>query len=458
MWAGKNTHGLLNSLATGLPELGRAKWLLLNFLQQDIESKVTPKTDNVGVGVNEYSAWLYEVNVRDWDMRQYSGFLASNMMYAEKNIRWVVDPRDFFGQILPSLFTEVVLSIGMLQSKDVYEVAKSASVLTLAGQTLRTLLESLRQKCQLTHQACNLPCFPSEVLDSFVLAEKSTPEQRICELDWIWGAVHCATLCQLLDAKPSVDKQKLVFKDTGIEIDFSSIATKYCERVGLGLKPRLVHIDAFHKASCQKHRHIYMGEPGTITSVDRSIAKTRLANWIDSAAQGQYIESCVPRFDFATDIAKTASKQIYSWSLLDGDPQSKLSLISDAGLNEVERRIRDMLKILDPSVKKLILSWAFDLFALTSGGNHNVKAIFCGIPNKYYIKYRGSYDIGIYDNRLEVTSQARETRADNPGLERDITWRLYGDRSPLVNVYFPENDLGLLSFADFKVACLDTLS
>jgi hypothetical protein len=452
MWAGENTHKLLQSLAEGLPDLGRSKWLLLNFMQQDVESKINSAWDFVATNATRSATGgaeercLYEVNVRDWDIRQYSDFLAQNMVYAEKRIQWVVDPFDFFAQILPAHIMEVCISVGMEAIDKVDSLVKNADKCNPTGQTCEALLFKMRQDCP-NRPRCPNGCFPDSVLKQIVLKENRTDHQRMRELDWIWLAAYCRTLSHLRHSTVLPGKDSL--EVNGKTIDLGVILKGYRDRVEKGLNPRLVHVEAFGKSACEKRRHIYLGDQKN-TSAEHGISKL-----FHEDVPASYMMTVIPELDL--NEGSPVFGLMCAWSKLNRVGEALVA--SDVAAESPGSLMKEALSATTPAVRAQILSWALDLFALTSGGKGNVRAVFCEKAAPDMKKYENSHDIGVYDDRLEVTSEVRAANLHTVGAERAITWRLYATQSPLAREYFPaDGSPDMVSFDDFVSACTRTLA
>ena len=417
VWSGRNTYALLQYLMNDAAgQTGRAKWFLVNFLQEELEHIIEPRGNPV----------LYDITVDGWTIARYSRFLAENMAHAEDSIEWVVDPRDLFREILPELIAEVLISIGV---KIDNTLADAVSRLSTDGpHSLRSLLGAWAIHCpKYSSGMCGNGGKCNEVNRScsgFAFSSAT----RLGELDHVRSAAFKASVQLLAEAanvgnlKTVRQKKKAMLCVGEKKISFADIRSLYDERETKKLAPRLPHIREFRSASCRKRRFVYLGTRTTGENTDDLIAKA-----IQGAFAGvkdvHYCESLGPDTKSTNDHDGLLRRWLYAEQ---DNPDGPLKL-RDGPLAE-------QWGDLEEDVRSLIIEWGLRLFEHTSGGPQVVKGAF-STDTPPQAKYPGYSDIGIYDSSLVISSA--------PGADdsrRAVTWQVYDGPAPIKSYYFPTDD------------------
>ena len=91
MWSGEKTSRLLRELEASVGEK-RGKWFLANFIKEVLEDRIEENKDSSSFTIK---------TAEPWSNYRYSSFIQKNLSHAEESIWWLVDPRDFFSELLP---------------------------------------------------------------------------------------------------------------------------------------------------------------------------------------------------------------------------------------------------------------------------------------------------------------------------------------------------------------------
>lgn len=433
---GENTYRLLEYLLTHDSTLGRAKWLLVNFLSDDIEKKIRshkPSADDVASG-NVNNGLIYEITVRDWIAPTYSQFLAKNMIYVRKSIHWVVDPVDLLTQIIPAHVIEVIISIGAIIDPGVERrIDEAQETLTGDPKAWGNFLGLYSQWCP-RHRVRLGQC-----KGKHAQCEERFPfdkEPVHCQLDYLWYALFAGTLSKI----KSQAKNSEIMLPNGKPVQWNDILEKYIKREDASGSLVLPHIAQFRKAPCSKKRHVYLGfMPGDRDDDTKMKTGTAyLKSFIDKPTD--YIRSISPRLSAVPNESSIFSELLtYNWA------EGKISLEIPEPSGD------DLWNGLEAPIKALVLGWALDLFSYTSGGT--IKGVFVDynplkqapeLPNTDY------HDIEFYDGLLELSS-ARRTN-------RDVTWRVYETAIGREKSYFPDNKSDhLVSFESLRTIIMEAL-
>ncbi len=415
VWSGRNTYALLQYLmdnAAGIT--GRAKWFLVNFLQEELEHIIEPGGSPV----------LYDITVDGWTVARYSRFLAENMAHAEDSIEWVVDPRDLFRRLLPEHIAEVLISIGV---KIDDTLADAISRLSAHGpHNLRSLLGAWSIHCPKYNSGrcknggeCN---DDNRSCSGFTF--RSTT--HLSELDYVRYAAFKGSVQLLVESAAastlSVDlpKQTLCVGDK--KISFSDIKALYDERETDQLAPRLPHIREFRSASCRKRRFVYLGKIISGKSKEDLILKAIQ----DAFSNGGVLHYCQSLGPDVKDVGDHDGL-LKSWLYANQDSPGKPLQLQCGPLAAQWDELGE-------DVRSLIIKWGLQLFEHTSGGPQIVKGAFSeDTPPRG--KYPGYSDIGIYDSGLVISSApgAADSR-------RAVTWQVYDGPAPIKPYYFPTDD------------------
>lgn len=458
LWSGPNTYKLLEHLLKESSDLGRAKWLLVNFLSEDIEKKIhelKPKQENIENGKIQPSPNknepVYEITVRDWSIYTYSSFLANNMSHARKSINWVVDPIDLITQIIPAHVIEVIISIGSLidpvDIKKTLDLAKKAidkkdergkywgvvlgnyadyCPIYLRNQEYKKAGQKEYQDCNKNHNNCPYD-FPF----------KNEPANHHRQLEFLWYALFAGSLKKLQTA--GVENNEIIRISDTIPIKYGDVKKKYQEREAMGSLV-LPHIDEFRKASCSKKRHVYLGimpKSSKETKISKGIANLR--EYI-SGSNANYIQSIVPKFELSN---ASIENSLFSSLLKHNYDIENKKIYWDMQVD-----VDCFWEKIPNDVKKLVLQWALKLFSYTSGGPNLIKGVFVD-RRLEDLTYPDCHDIGFYDELLVLSSER--------GPSRNVTWRVYQDVTDLEKTYFTEDSDFIVDFKDLEIIIMDVL-
>jgi len=423
LWAGKKTYSLLSHLMDPNTGVGRARWLLPNFLQFDIERKFEPHSNPV----------LYEVAAQNWSLKNYSDFLAANMTHAEHSICWVVDPSDFLIEILPLHIVEVILSIGSVldstlqeRIRDLQQDANSNNPTRLRAE----LGEEYAPHCYF--RAVNNCSVISTVCSEGVCPKsfKFDESARDNQLGHFKYAFFVGATKRLSGYEISADIIRHELRIGDNTITFQNILGSYNARVKAGYQPWLPHIESFQSAPCRKKRHVFLGLRGDSRS---EASTTKAVSYISGIFEGDfhdYIGAVCP-----TAVEAGSPQFVNSWIAHDRSATGKISLHNNR---------LDLWHNITLDVKRLILRWSLQLFAHTSGDEDTRRGILNGVfvhemPGPEMMKYADSFDIGIYDDRFVVFSDRSSMR--------NVTWRFFNAIPELTKTFFPSEERYLLNGA-----------
>lgn len=102
VWAEEYTFNLLEDLIKRTAGK-RAKWFIVRFLANLADDRISHVD-------GDCSYLLTTDSQGTWHVCRYSKFLSENMDHAEGSVRWLVDPGDFFGILLPELMGYIIAS------------------------------------------------------------------------------------------------------------------------------------------------------------------------------------------------------------------------------------------------------------------------------------------------------------------------------------------------------------
>lgn len=416
IWSGTHTTQFLTCLIDDSNHFGRAKWLLVDFLSREMDRKIS-------AGGNPR---LYDIVVRDWSVPAYSGFLTDNMFHAEHEILWVVDPVDFYTEILPVHVIEVNLSLAELCDPGITRRIQDA--VSGDDHELASLLgPSLIGHCPRPQLGvCAVSCAPGACETRFDFVG----ERARWELAHLWCAFFAAACDRLRGAVAQDDKLTVQDKRIGWQ-DIARVYEQRAHTVGSLLLP---HIDTFRKAACEKKRYIYLGGRTGDDETVEAATRNSVLRHVDSQ-RADYMASVAPA------LCASGTKCLFDRLLWRRHPGTTLPL-------QLELPINDPWNGVAGDTKRLVLGWALRLFRHSSGDATDVKGVFCDAPRDR--AYSDSHDIGVYDDRLELSS----CRGD----PRSITWRLYANQSPLKRKYFPADARRLIEYDELSRVLLEVLA
>jgi hypothetical protein len=103
VWAAERTYKFLSRIVQN--EAGKkAKWQMVNFLSRLADNHIFPEEDSGYFKITTESSGT-------WHISEYSDFLSDNIVHASKEIRWLVDPKDFVEYLIPYCVTYLLGSI-----------------------------------------------------------------------------------------------------------------------------------------------------------------------------------------------------------------------------------------------------------------------------------------------------------------------------------------------------------
>lgn len=438
LWSGWKTYNLLKWLVEDKANLGRTKWLIVNFLSHDLEQRIvqTENTEKKEVFVPN------QILTHGWSTRVYSEYLAQNMTFAEDSILWVVDPRDFIKDILPAHIIEVMISICTQMDPNATRIiqrAKTAKSEKTKVENLRNLLGPFKEFCPLNfYEKCNERTTCNNTTSSKCdvdLSFKDNFGQK--HFDYLWFSFFYGTLNKFVELKPSISSSVTGSNDIlqvgSQKIKFKHVKKSYLDRERLVGSLFLPHIEEFRRATCKKKRHIFLGQRPEVPQNPFDRAKSNIENWF--SVNDKYIHAIFPTIDLSENSYGLFNNFV---QIKSGEENNYNKVVLDSDISRNCWKFEDNVKI-------KILEWAIDLFAYTAGGDKIVQGVFVGgTPEWDY------HDVGIYDKKLELFSE--------PGNGRLVIWRVYEDSSERHATYFPKDRSLLVDFQTVKASFLKALS
>lgn len=384
MWSGQKTHDLLDNLVKDQERLGRSKWILINFLQQDIENKIRNTKNND-----------YKITVQEWDVYTYSIFLQKNIIYAKNNIYWLVDPIDFLMEILPDHIVEImILWSSRLGDNDITRLSKllKSNPSPDKDQRLSTILGE--EMCKYCPYRGDGKCKWNNAVIKKCLED--------CPVLIGIGEAHHPNNMKIIRTamfRKSINTISETAKDIDLTkeepLDFSPVAWTF----------DLPHLRAFRDAPVpveKKKRSLYLGE---------KVGRDEFAKkWYE-----KYILD--PQVDYFSSVQPC---------YLDKENHDKLPLEWHGWLSvspSYKRRPGQKIDLqpflttpINHRAQRFIVEQALDLFAFMSGDKKSVTGCFVNLEKNDI----DSHDMGIYDRGLMIYSGYNEDK-------RTITWEIVSD-------------------------------
>lgn len=426
LWAGDKTYKLLDSLMQDAERIGRSKWLIVNFLKEDLDKRITIESLVAGDAVSE----LYTLRGENWTSHEYSQFLQKNLTHADKSIAWLVEPKDFFEELLPSYLAEVIVSIACLVGSDYIKEFESPKKFP-ANFDLCVFLSTLKLKsyCPFSYNdTCVYNCSCESCKIRNLQLEVNT-KTRPAVVSYLWAAMYTKGL-QVLSAGVKA-KNNTIEVNGGKKISYHKVYKSLEQRECLVTDFYLPHILEFKNLKVTRKRYIFLG--------------TKVKNIFYDLTQSYnlrtYFRSVAPCLDgMQIGLLQTNSPyhKLSGWrnhKNIDREIRSKSAFL--------KRKVRFFSDKIREDVMEFLLRWAFDLFKDSSGGESVVKGIHKG-------QYKGqednpseteySLDIGVYDERLLIYSCKGSSEKT-----RDIVSKLYPPNhqslTSLLDDWFPKNGL-----------------
>jgi len=93
VWAEERTYKFLSRIVQNEAR-EKAKWQMVNFLSRLADNHIFPEEDSGYFKITTESSGT-------WHISEYSDFLSDNIVHASKEIKWLVDPKDFSEYLIP---------------------------------------------------------------------------------------------------------------------------------------------------------------------------------------------------------------------------------------------------------------------------------------------------------------------------------------------------------------------
>lgn len=103
VWAEERTYKFLSRIVQNEAR-EKAKWQMVNFLSRLADNHIFPEEDAGYFKITTESSGA-------WHISEYSDFLSDNIVHASKEIRWLVDPKDFVEYLIPYCISYLLGSI-----------------------------------------------------------------------------------------------------------------------------------------------------------------------------------------------------------------------------------------------------------------------------------------------------------------------------------------------------------
>lgn len=421
LWSGKKTYKFLDFLLKENMNLGRAKWLLVNFLRDAIENSIQKEEVNITNGVDEKTQVLpqYKIEGNKWNVYDYSLFLKNNLAHAEKSVHWLVDPKDFLCELIPSYLTEVIVSIGMSLNpkswasfKPLLRESKSPcycihEVLREIGIDYSSCPWNIGAKCSHLPPQKN-QCDGNDCASRGLKWDKETDSQKSL-FNCFFAIYFNLGLEALTRTVKTTNKTITIGSET---IKFDKIRKEYQEREDFIDDYSLPHIFEFKNLLVEHKRHIYLGIDGDVL---RNIVKEDLK----VSSSKDYCQMVYPKIRMG-----------------EGEPpiiEQDGCFISGKADPSIINKYEGLWEATsDQNVFDILLQWSYRLFEFSSGGENDVRGVI--VKDK---PGRKIFDLGVYDARLLINSIPAN---NNNSRIRKIDWTLYNNYSPdisnIMTTYF----------------------
>lgn len=346
VWAEERTYKFLSRIVQNEAR-EKAKWQMVNFLSILADNHIFPEEDSGYFKITTESSGT-------WHISEYSDFLSDNIVHASKEIRWLVDPKDFVEYLIPYCISYLLGSIAAktvgLPSKSVWNeqhpvscdfmfssVIKNACPKYCAEEETRAFLEGLATR---HHSDRNTQ-------DGYHAKEHGTENIRPAiflkqgrSVGW-WHDLHDIVFPGIAYFGNEIVKKEGIPDDKVILEGFSELYDDW-------IRKAFPHIDSFKRASAERaFRQLLLPEADTVCAAVDKIA--------DRLSETLFEET-------------SAIKEL-----------------------SIEKRLQ-------------VVRLALRLFGELSGGARRIDV--CGFKGPSAGDEVGSYDVGLYDGKFLVRSIA----------------------------------------------------
>lgn len=398
LWAGDKTHRLFEILMKDSSDVQRAKWLMLNFLKEEVENTFSNSSQHT------------LCSKKPWEAHKYSTFLSENIEHANKII-WFMDTSVFFGTILPTFYLYVIAAIGQIKWKYGMQIY-------FQGDCSKTSLDECFNKQKIKNK------------DRSLFSSLLVPDPNLPIENWNGDSgIRMKTIKQyIFPSQINLGFNALIKKNfSWRNIDSEKIHEAYHEVIEKYMV--LPHNEAFRRSNANKMRYVCIPSPlieGDTVSPDK--------------VKDAIIKELKNNKD---EVEKTVTAHCKNSIVADG-------IISTLFTGEnANKRKKTIERYMQHHHK--ILTSALELFLYTCGGESHCKIL--PLLGGNYDEHIAGYDIGVYDNKIVVKSNQSENAVEPLDLSpRNVTWQYYnsGDDHKLVELLKSEFAAGK-NTCDFSI-------
>ena len=431
LWSGTKTYKFLEFLLQQSMRLGRSKWLLVNFLRDGIENSIHKDEVTIKKDGDEETRLVpeYKIKGSSWDVYDYSLYLKQNLTHAENSVHWLVDPKDFLYELIPSYLTEAIVSIGMCLHDTSWNRVKP---LLQENSESSYSIHELLKKIGLDHDLC--PWNTGGICNR--TASSSTKclgaNCKADGLKWDKEAEAKKTMLNcffaiffglgLRDLKETAEATKKTLKIGNKTINSDKILKQYENRADIIEDYCLPHIFEFKNLAIKhKCRNIFLGLSGDAL---KNIVKKNQ----HFGSPAQYCQMIYPRIKLTgEEVCSIEEDGCFVNGQADEAVNTKYTMLWDAVGN---------MEVFD-----ILLGWSYSLFVYSSGGKNHVNGVSVNEP-----PLRKTFDLGVYDSCLVIDSKPPDQKNTRT---RKIGWTLYNfdssEISKIMTTFFPSSGNNLFS-------------
>jgi len=356
VWAEERTFKFLSRIVQNEAN-EKAKWQMVNFLSRLADNHIFPEEDSGYFKITTQSSGT-------WHISEYSDFLSDNIMHASKEIRWLVDPRDFGKYLIPYCVSYLLGSIAAktvgLPSKSVWNERSAVSCDYFFSRMIKkacptycdeTATRKYLHKLAADHHSERMQQngFHAREHGTEAIAEQAIFLMQGRSVGW-WHDLHDVVLPGIAYFGNEVIKKDGVPDEKVIIEGFSELYDSWIRRA-------FPHIDSFRRASAERaFRQLLLPQADTV--------------------------------------------------------QLALQMVAD-NLSQTIFNEANALRELSMENRLTVLRLAFRLFSELSGGAKRIDV--CGFKGPSTEDEIGSYDVGLYDGKFLVRSIAN-------GDFRQVEW------------------------------------
>jgi len=361
LWAGENTYNLFKQLMDDSSKTARAKWLMVNFLKEEVEDVFDKRH-------------AYALSSRKpWPVHKYSEFLSGNIEHAS-DIIWFLDASLFVGVILPTFYLYVIAIIGHLQWRYTVNIQFPGVVneIDLLG-------------CFGTKDVPDKDRFEAMLIPRMDFRVANWDSDSEMRMDTIRQCIFPSQINLGVEALNRSRKRRMRLRGRLAE---HRIMQGYHEVIEKNMV--LPHNEAFRRSNASKLRYICFTDS---IKDDGSISSEKLKNAVTQAfiANKKKVESTVVSHCQHLKLANKILARIMGAGGDAGDDKGMMSQFF--------------------GYHQDILYLALKLFEYTCGGASHCKVLELLGDN---IKLIRDKDVGVYDSKIVVESEDTSSNSSNP--------------------------------------------